>query len=476
MSSTTAPEPSHWSLAAQLTFWYAVSSFLLVLGATGFLYWALHANLDREDDQHLANKVQTLQQLLRDRQAGRPGGDDALRREVEAAPGAAPYARFLVRILDSEGGTLLASPGMAEELPADAFPPPADDPTGSGREAPSASGRSCRLVAVQADGGLVVQVAFDQGDEEALLAGYRRNLYAVLAASLVICAVVSYLIARHGLRPLTRISAAAAGVRAATLHHRLGTDGLPAELFGLATTFNDMLGRLEDSFARLSRFSADIAHELRTPVNNLRGEAEVALGRARTPEEYREVLGSCLEECGRLARLIDSLLFLARAENPRTQIDRESVDVGRELEAVRDFHDAAATESGVRLTVHAPADLVVSADRMLLQRAVANLVANALAHTPAGGHVRLTGRADGTAVTVEVADTGPGIASEHLPHVFDRFYRADAARGGGATGRVGLGLAIVKSIAVLHGGTASIASGAGAGTRVTLTFPQTSRG
>src|SRR5262245_10939196 len=369
MPSTTAPDgrPTKgsrrpWSLAVRLTLWYAGSSFLLLVAATGFLSWALHANLDREDDQHLANKVEAVRALLRDR----PDDRDALRREVEGGPQTRPYALFYVRGLDVNGGTLLESQGMAEELPADRFPAPAEpeSPPGPSVERESVSGRSCRLVSARAGGRrFVVQAAFDQSEEEALLADFRRNLFGVLAVSVLACAGLGYLIASRGLRPLAAITAAAGRVRPATLHERLRTDGLPAELFGLAATFNDMLGRLEDSFARLSRFSADIAHELRTPVNNLRGEVEVALGRARTLEEYREALGSCLEECSRLTRLIDSLLFLARAENPQTQIDREPVDVGRELDSVRSFYEAAAAEAGVTLSVAAPAELVVAADR-----------------------------------------------------------------------------------------------------------------
>src|SRR5262245_18369788 len=155
MSSRSAPEPSRWSLAVRLTLWYAASSFLLVLGATGFLYWALLANLDREDDEHLTHKVETLRGLLR----ARPTDGAALRREIEDAPPAGPYARFQVRIVDREGATLLESPGMTDELPADRFPAPAEEP-GRGREVTSASGRACRLVAVRADAGAVVQVAF----------------------------------------------------------------------------------------------------------------------------------------------------------------------------------------------------------------------------------------------------------------------------------------------------------------------------
>ena len=246
--------------------------------------------------------------------------------------------------------------------------------------------------------------------------------------------------------------------------------GLPSELASLAATMNDMLARLEEAFARLSRFSADIAHELRTPLNTLRGETEVALGKARTPEEYREVLGSCLEEYGRLSKLIDSLLFLARAENPGTQVHREDFDVARELGTVREFYEAAAGEKGIALDVRAPAGIVAGLDRTLFQRAAGNLIENALAHTARGGTVTLAASRENGSIRVEIADTGCGISPEHLPFVFDRLYRADRSRTA-ATGGAGLGLAIVKSIAELHGGTASISSEPGKGTRVTLLLP-----
>jgi two-component system heavy metal sensor histidine kinase CusS len=266
------------------------------------------------------------------------------------------------------------------------------------------------------------------------------------------------------------MAATAGRIGSATLYERLDLRGLPSELSDLAATFNAMLDRLEESFQRLARFSADIAHELRTPVNNLRGEAEVALGKARSAEEYREVLGSGLEECGRLARLIDNLLFLARAESPETQIVREPADMRRELETVCAFYEATATEAGVDLTVQAQAGLVIDVDRGLFQRALGNLVANALAHSPRGGRVALRARRDGGAGVVEVEDTGCGIPAQHLPHVWDRFYRADPARST-AAGRVGLGLALVKGIVALHRGTVAIDSEVGLGTRVRLILP-----
>jgi two-component system heavy metal sensor histidine kinase CusS len=259
-------------------------------------------------------------------------------------------------------------------------------------------------------------------------------------------------------------------IRSTALRERFELPGLPAELFVLAGAFNEMLDRLERSFQRLTQFSADISHELRTPVNNLRGEAEVALDKARTPEEYRDVLGSCLEECERLGRLIDSLLFLARADDPQTQIDRRPVDVTRELETVHAMYEATAAEAGVRWTVDAAGAAHAALDRTLFHRALGNLVANAVAHTKPGGSIRLAASTDGTSLHVEVSDTGSGIPPEHLPKVWDRFYRADAARSGEA-GRVGLGLAIVKSIVILHGGSVEITSQVGRGTRVSLRFP-----
>jgi two-component system heavy metal sensor histidine kinase CusS len=250
---------------------------------------------------------------------------------------------------------------------------------------------------------------------------------------------------------------------------RLATAGLPAEVRVLAETFNAMLDRLEDAFARLTRFSADIAHELRTPVNAIRAEVEVALGRPRTADQYMESLALCLEGCGKLARLIDSLLFLARAEDPKTVLSTGPVDVGRELAAVRELFEPAAAEAGVRLAVETELGLVVPADRILLHRAIGNLVTNALTHTPSGGTVTLRACNADRAVRVEVADTGEGVAAEHLPYLFDRFYRADPARSG--RGGVGLGLAIVKGVMELHSGVAAVDSRPGVGTTVALTFP-----
>src|SRR5262249_4938413 len=241
-----------------------------------------------------------------------------------------------------------------------------------------------------------------------------------------------------------------------------------------ASAFNAMLDRLEKAFDRLSRFSADIAHELRTPLNNLRGELDVALQKPRSPEEYVEAIGSGLEECGRLGRIIDSLLFVARAEDPQGQIDREMFDVGEEIGNIREFFEPVAHESGVQIVSDVSAPIAANLNRPLFQRAIGNLVSNALAHTPAGGAVTLRARSEDGTIALEVADTGQGLPPDDLPHVFDRFYRADRSRTP-TSGGIGLGLAIVKSIAELHRGAVEMESEPGKGTRVRLLFPQDGR-
>jgi two-component system heavy metal sensor histidine kinase CusS len=478
MSSMTRPDPprrrpgaSSWSLASRLTAWYTAAAFVLVLGATLFLYETLVSSLEREDDEFLQDKVRVFQVLLRER----PGDMAALAREVEWESAARPSGKVYVRVLGPDGALLAETPHLGEMLPAERFPTPLASGTEAGAEMNGPGGTTFRVVTARASLGAngpacVIQVAMDRTQEEALLASYRWHSGLALGTALILCAAAGYFIARRGLRPVADITATTRRIRSTTLNERLDEAGLPAELRILAGTFNDMLDRLEESFERLARFSADIAHELRTPVNNLRGEAEVALGRQRSPAEYREVLGSCLEECGRLTRLIDSLLFLARAESGQAAPAGEVLDLKRELEAVRDFYEAAAAEAGVTLVVQASSGVIAEMERTLLQRAVGNLVANALAHTPAGGTVTMTAEAEGDKVRMEVVDTGRGIAPEHLPHVFDRFYRADPSRTN-AGGNVGLGLALVKGIAVLHGGTVAIASTFGKGTRVGFVVP-----
>jgi two-component system heavy metal sensor histidine kinase CusS len=229
-----------------------------------------------------------------------------------------------------------------------------------------------------------------------------------------------------------------------------------------------MLGQLESSFARLTEFSANLAHELRTPINNLRVEAEVALSRPRSAEEYRHTIESNTEEYERLSRMISDILFLAR---PEQGITPKQLDLRAELETLIDYYQTLAEERQISLTISGNGN--VTADPRLFQRAAGNLLANALYYTQPGGQVTvaITQRQDGD-TSVVVQDNGEGIPEHEIPLVFDRFYRSAQARQQRHEGS-GLGLAIVRSIMELHGGSVTLASRPDHGTTATLTFPHT---
>jgi two-component system, OmpR family, heavy metal sensor histidine kinase CusS len=462
------------SLATRLTAWYIVSSFSLVLVSTGILYAALLSGLVHQDDQILFNKMHVVRGLV---QALVPNDANIAQEIGEDAD--APRQTY-VRVQTRDGTILHESPGMATDVHQSLFPAPypsIDEAQGgtmiwmNGRPLRVVSARLSSRIGTAVPPELVIQVATDVSADENLLAWYRAALIAVVVAALLVCAAAGHQIARVGLSPLRAISHATGKIGTTTLSTRIEVDGLPTELRELALTFNQMLNRLESSFSRLSQFSDDIAHELRTPISNMLVATEVALNRARTVEEYRDILESNLEDSAQLSRMVQSLLFLARADNPGTKIDREIIDVEHELALIHDFYEAAAIESGLKLLKSCDSKLDATVDRTLFQRAISNLVANAIAHTPRGGTVHLSGRDYREFVLVEVSDTGDGIAPDHLPYVFDRFYRVDQTRSTDS-GHVGLGLSIVKSVALLHGGSVEIDSVEAKGTCVALRFPK----
>jgi two-component system heavy metal sensor histidine kinase CusS len=476
-TSSLAPVPRLWrTLAFRLTAGYALAGLFLVTFAIVGLYLVLVSELEKSTDLFLADKVHVLRTMLRER----PGDRDALREEVELESAARRYEQFYIRLLQDRNTTLLMTPGMADQLDLAQLTSRTRDRPDHTIRMKGRDGRSFRVISASAQVGSLpgqtetLQIAVDVSQKEALVARFRFWFWSILLATFIIFPLIGYQVARHGIRPVEEMATTARHISSTNLRERILAEGYPFELASLARTFNQMLDRLEESFERISRFSADIAHDLRTPVNNIRGEAEVALARARTSSEYRDVIESCLEEAEQLSDLIGDLLFLARAESPLSCLRRKEVDVGELLGGVREYYEASAADGEVALTtLVADQPVLAELDRTLLQRAVGNLVSNALAHTPRGGSVMLATSTEFSMLRIEVSDTGVGIPVEALPRVFDRFFRVDSSRSHGSGG-TGLGLAIVKSIALLHGGNVEIASQPGQGTRVTLQMPVSS--
>jgi two-component system heavy metal sensor histidine kinase CusS len=472
--SSVRPVSRFWgSLAFRLTAGYAIAGLLLVFCATASLYLVLRSELNRSTDLFLADKVHVLSTMLRER----PNDWDALREEIELESAARRYQQFYIRLLDEQNAAVLTTPGMEQQLDLAQFAAQTESRPDYAVAIRGKQGQLFRITRAAMPVGSpsthtdTILIAIDVSQEELFLARYRRWFWGIMLGTFVIFPVVGYRVARHGIRPVEDVAATARRISSTNLRERILPEGYPFELASLADTFNKMLDRLEESFERISRFSADIAHDLRTPVNNIRGEAEVALARARNIGEYRDVLESCLEEAVRLSDLIGDLLFLARAESPLTHLNRERLDVAQLLGGMREYYEAAAAEGGVSLINAAGSEPVIAElDRTLVQRAVGNLVSNAVAHTPPGGSVVLASHAEDDIVTIDVTDTGAGIPPAALPKVFDRFFRVDPSRSQ-ASGGTGLGLAIVQGIMLLHGGKVEISSALGQGTRVTLRLP-----
>lgn len=464
--------PSHrWSISRRLTLFYVLTTAVLLVLAAAYLYWSQVKNLEREDNDFVAAKIQDCREVLRNH----PNDARLLVNEIQVET-ANSLIKYYIRLLDDNGRILLETPGMTNLLPVVVFPAAATNETPGPRIIwKTSTGRECLLMSatVSATAGIprprTLQAALDVSEEEELMAGYRRKLLAVVILGSIFSWIVGALVTRKGLQPLADIARATGRISASQLHERIIAEGWPKELEALAASFDGMLDRLEDSFNRLSQFSADLAHELRTPINNLRGEAGVALSQARAPEEYRRTLESSLEEYARLTRLIDNLLFLARADGAAVAINRSRFDARQAVEVVREYYEALAEDRGVQ--VHCEGKGEANADPVLFRQAVSNLLSNALNYTTRGGQVFIhAGQRDGHGLEVRVSDTGPGISKEQLPRIFDRLYRGDPARSQHLNG-AGLGLAIVKSIVTLHGGTVEVQSEAGAGARFTLIFP-----
>ncbi|WP_434710030.1 heavy metal sensor histidine kinase [Pseudomonas sp. R1-1] len=297
----------------------------------------------------------------------------------------------------------------------------------------------------------------------------QRLIWLTMGLSALATALLGAWAARSGLRPLRRMSTVARGISAQSLNARLPETQMPPELAELAHSFNAMLARLDDSFQRLSAFSADIAHELRTPLSNLLTHTQVTLTRPRPLEDYREALHSNLEELQWMAQLVNDMLYLAKADHGLLVPKREALELAEESDALLEFFAPLAEDAGIELSREGQAR--IDGDRGMLRRALSNLLDNALRFTPPDGYVRLSIADQANGVRVCVENSGEGISEELLPRLFDRFYRADPARQEGSSEHAGLGLAITQSIVRAHGGQIHCESEAGV-TRFVIELPK----
>lgn len=302
-----------------------------------------------------------------------------------------------------------------------------------------------------------IVAAIDMNFHIQFLTEFRHSLWLIMTLAGIVTLLAAWFGVHQGHAPLRGLSAAMRDVQADRLDVRLDVNVVPSELKNLVISFNYMIQRLEDSFNRLSHFSADIAHELRTPLTNLITQTQVALGKSRSLDEYRELLYSNLEEQERLAKMVNDMLWLAQSEHGLIAPIWESLDLVQEVSELFDFFEALAEDKQVKLALQGETP-VIHGDRAMLRRAISNLLSNAIRHTAPGHSVLIRlGVLKGGAVFLSVQNPGNEIPTEHLPRLFDRFYRIDPSRTRLSEG-AGLGLALVKSIVDAHRGTIEVTS------------------
>ena len=455
------------SITRRLTLLFVIASSTVLLALGFFIASSVEKHFEHLDMEVLSGKMELTRSAL----AALHSQDDLASIAQEIGPSLVGYHGLEVLVMNADQIVVFTTPNanFSRALVASSA---AQNPYHPLRW--SIGPTSYRAITAELPTGIpgaptmIAAVAIDIMHHQIFMRSFLQTLWLFVTGAAVLTGLLGWVVARRGLAPLRAMRSEAQVVTAQRLSHRLSVDSVPQELAELAQTLNDMLARLEDAFRRLSDFSSDIAHELRTPVSNLMTQTQVALSRARSADEYRSILESNAEEFERMGRMISDMLLLAKADNGLVVPNREQVDVAKEISALFDYYDAVADEKGLRLSLQGQAQ--VSADRLMLRRALSNLLSNAVRHASANTTVTARLGISADTVTIAMENSGEPISTEHLERIFDRFFRVDPSRQRSSEG-TGLGLAITKSIVVAHGGAIS-ASSAGALTRFSITLPR----
>jgi two-component system, OmpR family, heavy metal sensor histidine kinase CusS len=449
----------------KLTLWYGGVLAVVLTLFSGSVYFVMRHQLLQRIDQGLHEELSDVMSEVK-RATSSSGLLEWLNRRF------AQHEGFDFEITKPDGQRFFVNPRLVErEL---SFSQPLATTTAKIESLSVGSAGRWRVVSINVDGPegpLTVKVgrslaAFEQESQELLFTF-------LLTGPVMLLIVVGggYVLARRSLQPVQTMTQTAKQITAERLNQRINVDNPNDELGELAQTLNQMIEGLERSFTEMQRFTADAAHELRTPLAVIRNEAEVALRSPRSTEDYCRVLENLLEETIRLSNMADQLLFLSRQDAGLQVLKQESLAMDQLLAEVSANMQMVAQEKGVRLTLESNAPCQLAGDRTQLRRVFFNLLDNAIKYANASGQIVVSSQTNNGELTITITDTGIGIPPEHLPRLFDRFYRVDPARSGDESG-AGLGLSICQSIVRSMGGRIQIESTVGKGTTVTISLPR----
>jgi heavy metal sensor kinase len=454
------------SLRARLTLWYVILLAITLAAFCGGVYIAMRESLYANLDDSLESRAEIV--------AGIVTEEGVLDVEGVMIPGDPVEGEEFARVYDSSGEVVLDNSARQ-------FRPPTDPDAVSAALAGQATRRNLDMEQTDlrvlteplrtADGIVgTVEVGLSKEEVQSTLNELLVIIAVAYPVALIVAALGGVFLAGRALSPIDRLTRVARRISAEDLSQRLDMRLPDDEVGRLASTFDEMIARLDEAFRRQRQFTADASHELRTPLTAIKGQTEVALQRDRDADTYREVLSKVNGEVDRMIRLVGSLLTLARADAQQIPVGRESMNL---VEVVTDAVEQvrpAASGKGISLNVESNSEVRLKADQDLILQLMLNLLDNSVKYTPSGGAIEISLRAAGGQAEVSVSDTGPGIPPEHLPHIFDRFYRVDKARTR-AEGGAGLGLSISRWIAEAHGGTLRVESARGQGSKFTLSLP-----
>ncbi|HJQ70428.1 MAG TPA: ATP-binding protein [Blastocatellia bacterium] len=456
------------SIRAKLTLWYLAVAAAVLLAFAIAIYLYLSRGLLATIDTSLWNQADRIAQGV---------GHPSVAEEM-SQPGVLMLTPQFVSIVNQEGGItdqILDIEGNEVPVSQATIERAAREWKPQYEEASITPTEQARIITWPArdEDGEVFFVVVGQSLKE--LQQAQRQLLLLLAISnpvaLLLASLGGLWLANKALEPVDRITRTVERIGRGNLSERVEEPRTKDEIGRLAGTFNEMLSKLEQAFARERRFTADASHELKTPLAVLRGDIEVALRRERATDEYRRVLTSSLEEIARLTKLTDDLLTLARSDAGETMLELEPISLDRLASEAYNFLQPLASSASVALDYNPSAvPVVVEGDQKRLKQLFVNLLDNAIKYTPAGGSARLALDREGEAAIIEVSDTGRGIPAEALPHVFERFYR-QSDPGDGRVNGFGLGLAISKWIVEAHGGNIEVSSHPGSGSRFRVSLP-----
>lgn len=441
-----------FSLTTRLTLFYTLASTTVLLGLGWVTSLAINQHFEDLDRATLEDKIHLIQEVG-DKASSRPDFQENLNEILHSHEG-------LYVSIYRNGQPLYTTADL--QIPNQAVTMVGEDTQGQALLRWQSNGHEYRALAAllpsftESSETMTVWVALDTQHHAHFQRQFQTTLVVYVILATLFSGLLGWIAAHRGLAPLRIMRSRAQSVTSNKMEERMPVAAVPVEMADLAVTLNDMLDRLQEDFRRLSEFSSDLAHELRTPISNLLTETQVTLSMARSNADYRDVLASNSEELQHLARIVSDMLFLAKTEHGLTLPSREVISVSMEAQALFDFYEALASEKGLRLEL--VGDGSILGDRLMLRRALSNLLSNALRHASSGSAVSIHIQTQASSTTVRVINQGPDINAEMLPRLFDRFFRVDKSRVHPDSDGAGLGLAITRAIMEAHVGGITVTS------------------